>query len=107
MPMDPEDLDRLYSDANKQVPKYQPPAYTPTLWELLALEGRHDLLSTIHHVELKTPGYGTVVVPEEGFSENTDTHNMVLDYLRIQGVMTLNVGAVVARLQSALHPSMA
>jgi hypothetical protein len=105
--MDSEDLDKLYSEANERTPKHHPPAYTPTLWELLALEGRHDLLTTLHHVELKTPGYGTVIVPEEGFSENTDTHNMVLNYLKIQGVMTLNVGITIARLQSALHYSMA
>lgn len=75
---------------------------TSTLWEKLAMEGKFDLIEKLRRVEVGEAGYGTVIVPPEGFSERDEVHNLVLDWLDEQGVNVLNVGLEVARLQKAL-----
>ena len=67
------------------------------LWGRLAGEGNLELLSRLNRIEKREAGYGTVVVPKEGFSDNDDTHNMVLDWLEARGVNVLNIGLSVAR----------
>lgn len=102
-------MDRLYREAadrvNKTLPYEFRILYDPQeLWERLAAEGQHDLIATLHHVERETPGFGTVVVPDRGFSEDDVTHNMVLDWLMVHGVLPFNPGLLEARMREALHP---
>lgn len=75
-----------------------------TLWDRLIDEGRHDLISKLHEVELGTKGFGTIVVTQEGFSDDDTTHNMVLEYLEQHGTNILNPGLLIARMERALHP---
>ena len=56
------------------------------IWIALALEGNSDLIKLLHRVENKEPGYGTVIIPKEGFSFDDDIHNAVLDWLKVKGV---------------------
>ena len=62
------------------------------LWIHLVLEKRFDLIKKLHRVELKEPGYGTIVVTKEGFSDNDRTHNMVLKFLNKNKVNIMNPG---------------
>lgn len=76
------------------------------LWSILWLDNKFDLIKKLQHVEYGTPGFGSIVVPLEGFSENDAVHNLVLRWLEERGVNVVNVGLVEARLRSALHPEM-
>lgn len=81
-------------------------SYSPrNLWDRLATEGRHDLITTLRHVELNTPGYGTIIVPPEGYSQDDTTHNMVLDYLNHHHINILNVQLTIEKLTRALRIS--
>lgn len=73
-----------------------------TLWDRLMEEGRLDLIARLHEVEIGTPGYGTIIVPHEGFSEDDTTHNMVLDYLEAHGTNIVNPGLMITRMERAL-----
>ena len=72
------------------------------IWERLTLEGNHDLIAKLHYVEQGEAGFGTIVVPVEGFSEDDDTHNAVLDWLREHNVNILNPGREITILTKAL-----
>jgi len=72
------------------------------LWEILAADGKFELIDKLRRVELREPGYGTIVVPKEGFSDNDEIHNIVLDWLEEQNVNILNVNLEIARLKRAL-----
>jgi len=71
-------------------------------WSEIALENP-DLLGKLHQVEMKTPGFSTVVVPSQGFSENDDVHNSVISFLRANRVTLLNPAREEYELSRALH----
>lgn len=73
------------------------------LWSRLALEGNFKLLHTLQRAERREDGYGTIVVKKEGFSEDDETHNMVLDFLEQIGVHIFNPGIEITKLQAALR----
>lgn len=73
------------------------------LWNRISGEGNFELLTLLHKVEKREAGYGTVVVPKEGFSDSDDTHNMVLEWLEEHRINVLNVRVCVARMKHALH----
>jgi hypothetical protein len=73
------------------------------LWSRLALEGRHHLMDKLRRAERHEPGFGTIVVKKEGFSEDDETHNLVLKFLRQNGICVFNPGLEVTRLERALH----
>lgn len=72
------------------------------LWDHLAAQGHLTLLEKLHHVEQGAPGYGTIVVPKEGFSEDDSIHNAVLDWLHTHNVNVLNVSNEISNLHLAL-----
>jgi len=74
-----------------------------TVWDRLASDGNFELISKLQMVEKGYPGYGTVVVPAGGFSEDDDTHNAVLDWLRGHHINVLNPGLLITKLERALH----
>lgn len=76
---------------------------TKSLWDRLAEERNFKLIETLRRIELKEAGYGTLIVPPKGFSENDETHNLVLNWLEQQEVNILNVGLETARLEYALR----
>ena len=73
------------------------------LWTRLALEGRHTLLNKLRRAEHREPGFGTIVVTKEGFSDDDETHNLVLKFLRQNNICVFNPGLEAARLERALH----
>ena len=77
--------------------------YDDELWITLALEGKHALIEKLQRAFNGVPGYGTIVVMKEGFSENDRTHNMVLRSLREHGVNILDVMFEVGNLEHALY----
>ena len=78
---------------------------TMALWERLTQEGKFELIELLRHVEQGEDGFGTVVVHKEGFSENDETHNMVLDWLEERKINILNPGLEKTRLEGALYGS--
>lgn len=70
---------------------------------MLALEGNFELIQKLARIERKESGYDVIVVPKEGFSENDDVHNLILDWLKLQGVCVMNVQKVIANLELALQ----
>lgn len=73
------------------------------LWAQLALEGNTTLLFKLHHAENKEPGYTVIVVPKEGFSDNDDTHNAVIEWLKSHEILALNTRCEIGRMEHALH----
>lgn len=69
----------------------------------LALDGNFELIETLRHAQNKEPGYGTIVVPKQGFSDDDDVHNLVLDWLCEQKINVLNVQNEIANLEYALY----
>jgi hypothetical protein len=70
---------------------------------LLTLEGNFALIKKLHRIERKELGYGTIVVPAEGFSEDDDVHNLIIDWLNLLGVNIFNVQNEIANLELALY----
>lgn len=73
------------------------------LWSRLAVEGNFELIKKLNRAERREPGFGTLVVRKEGFSNNDGTHNMVLNFLRQIGVNIFNPGLEITRLKRALQ----
>lgn len=86
-----DDLSRMIDDFIKQV------CPTELLWERLATEGNFKLIRKLRRVEMGEPGFGTIVVPKEGFSESDDTHNLVLEWLEERDINVVNLGLETAR----------
>ena len=76
---------------------------TNDLWSRLAVEGRFELIKRLRRAERHEPGFTTLVVRKEGFSDIDETHNLVLKYLRQIGANVFNPGMEIARLNSALR----
>ena len=73
------------------------------VWTALTLEGNHTLIDKLRRAELKTPGFGTLVVPKAGFSPSDAVHNAVLTWCGSNQILLLNPSLEIARLQHALH----
>lgn len=73
------------------------------LWSRLALEGNFKLLDKLQRAERHEPGYGTIIVSREGFSEDDSTHNMVLGFLRQNDTHIFNPGLEAERIRLALQ----
>lgn len=74
------------------------------LWQKLAEEGNFSLIKKLQRIENKEGGYGTVIVPKRGFSDNDETHNMVLGWLEGQNVNIVNTRIEIARLENSIRP---
>jgi hypothetical protein len=73
------------------------------LWLTLASEGRFELIEKLQKAFNGVPGYGTIVVPQEGFSEVDRTHNMVIRSLKEHGVSIHDTLFEIGNLELALH----
>ena len=106
----PEDLLELFLRLQNAMEEVEPSkkrtGYTPkNLHDRLAEEGNFDLIAKLQHVERQTPGFGTIVVSREGFSEDDSVHNEVLQWLQEHDVNVFNPGLEITRLERALHPN--
>lgn len=87
-----------------QYPELTRPAIPPKdIWMRLTEEGRYDLIKTLRRVERREDGYGTIVTPQEGWSDDDTTHNAVLQWLLDHKVNVLNVPVEIECLTRALH----
>lgn len=75
------------------------------LWEALWLNGDYALLEKLRKAEINFPGFGTLIVPKEGFSPCNWIHNLVIDWCKIHKIHLLNVAIEIAKLELALHPN--
>ena len=78
--------------------------YDDELWLALALEGKFTLIEKLQKAFNGVSGFGTIVVTQEGFSENDRTHNMVIRSLREHGINIFDVMFEIGNLERALHP---
>jgi hypothetical protein len=78
------------------------PGWRPlSLADRLLVEGRLDLVEKLSRIERHDPAFTTIVVPEEGFSDDDTTHNDVLKWLKKHKVNVLNPGQLITRLERA------
>ncbi len=73
------------------------------VWIALTFEGNTDLIKLLNRVERKEEGYGTVIIPQAGFSSDDDVHNAVLQWLKGKGVNVYSPHNEQASLEYALH----
>lgn len=74
------------------------------LWNRLAAEGNHELIAKLAYTERREPGFSVIITPRKGFSDNDQTHNAVLDFLRDDlGVEVINPALEKTRLRRSLH----
>jgi hypothetical protein len=71
-------------------------------WLVLAAESNHTLISKLSRAVSGEPGFGTIVVKEEGFSKDNETHNAIMAWLRKNGVHVIDVQYEVGTLELAL-----
>jgi hypothetical protein len=76
--------------------------YDDELWLALASEGKFALIEKLQKAFNRVPGFGTIVVTKEGFSENDRTHNMVIRSLKEHGVNICDVLFEIGNLERAL-----
>jgi len=77
---------------------------TDILWQTLIEDGRNELVTLLQHVENREPGYGSIIVPNNGFSDSDTIHNMVLDWLHERDINVVNVAHEITCLERSLHP---
>ena len=75
---------------------------TQDVWNSLISDGNLELIERLRHVEIKTPGFSTIVVPQQGFSPQDETHNKVLDWLHQRDVNVVNPPLMILRMFKAL-----
>jgi hypothetical protein len=73
------------------------------VWLDLLFENNFSLINKLHHVENKVSGFGTVIVPEQGFSQNDIIHNKVLEWLKKKKVNVINPPLIIERLKRTLQ----
>ena len=78
---------------------YQP----KNVWDRLTSEGNFKLIEKLHLAEHKEPGYNVIPVPSLGYSENDDTHNAVLDWLKEHNILALNPLHEISIMERSLH----
>jgi hypothetical protein len=70
----------------------------------LIQEGNFPLIDKLHRAECREPGYGTIAVPKQGFSENDYIHNSVLEWLKERPyIHVFNPTVLIGRMEHALH----
>jgi hypothetical protein len=94
---------RMLQDLDEESPTRRAVYHPLNLWDRLIAEGNFELINKLHMVERGVGGYGTVICPTHGFSENDVTHNAVIDWLKSKKVNILCVDSMVKRLFLALH----
>jgi len=82
------------------------PPSNQSLWDRLVAEGKFDLIERLQYAERREPGFRTIVVPEEGFSDVDATHNEVLRWFKANRINVCNPGLLIARMELALHPGL-
>lgn len=72
------------------------------LWSLLLQEGNHKLIDKLRRAEKREPGFTTIVVPPEGFSENISTHYVVMSWLKKKKINIVDVNKILDDLTKSL-----
>lgn len=75
---------------------------TRQIWDILIGDKKYDLIKVLKHVENKEPGYGSVVVPKNGFSSNKKIHCLVLSWLKERNINIVDVDNEIACLKDSL-----
>ena len=71
------------------------------VWIALISEGNFELIEKLRKAERMEPGFTTIVVTKEGFSQNDRIHNMVLWWLKKHHVHVLDVMHEIGNLELA------
>ena len=65
--------------------------------------GKNRLANTLEHIENKDGGYGSIVVPKDGFTNREDVNDRIMSWLKTKGVNIVNVQSEIAALESSLR----
>ena len=95
-----EDLEEFAPEEREMPAKATTPA---TLWQRLIEEQKFELINKLRYAEIGEPGFATIVVPREGFSEEDETHNQVLGWLREHEINVCNPNIEITRMERALY----
>jgi hypothetical protein len=69
----------------------------------LLLERRDDTISKLFEVENNTPGFSVIIIKNEGFSNNNEVHNLVVDYFKKKNVELISISAETKKLMSSFE----
>lgn len=72
------------------------------LWKTLLEENKHDLINKLRKVEKREEGYGSIVIPKNGFSENLSTHFAVVSWLKDKGINIIDTNKIIDDLEKSL-----
>jgi hypothetical protein len=80
-------------------------SHTPekTVWDMLAADGKYDLIRRLQRVERGEPGYGTMIIPEGGWSRDPGTNDRVLCWLKDRHVNVWSPTQEIAELEQSLQ----
>ena len=89
---------------NKKSKDPMKPAKIPTeqLWAILIEKDKNNLVKVLQRVESKEAGYGSIVVPEKGFTNDDKINAMILSWLKERDVNVIDVKEEVKALESSL-----
>jgi hypothetical protein len=97
-----DELERIIEQLiNTLCNEYERQHRSKLLWEALVLDGNFSLVQKLHSAEINFPGYSTIVVPINGFSDNDRIHNMVLDWCKERHIRMFNVNHQIALLEKS------
>lgn len=100
----PEDLMELFLKLLDKVGEPRRGVFEPlTLQDRLAAEGNTTLIANLNRALRRESGYETIAIPKEGFSEDDETHNTVLDWLKEHDIHTINPIKEIAELEKTLY----
>jgi len=73
------------------------------IWRTLASESKFDIIEKLKRIERNESGYSTIIVPKNGFSENEETHELILEWLEEKHVNVVSVEKEIRDLNDALN----
>ena len=73
------------------------------LWIRLISEKNFKLIKKLYRAEKHEPGFCSIVVSKDGFSESDTTHNLVLKFLRYNKINIVNPNLEDARINAFLN----
>jgi hypothetical protein len=97
---DPEEIRSIIRGIIKEALSNQQPQDP---WLNLISHGSHKTISLLQKVEQNYPGYSTVIIPNEGFSDDDTTHNMVIDWLKQHDINVYSPSNEIHHLTKALR----
>ncbi len=76
---------------------------TKDIWRRLACEGKFDVIELLKRVEKEEGGYGTIIIPSGGFSNDEITNRLIIMWLEKKDVNVYSVEEEIKEYEEALY----